>query len=146
MENYRRILAAVDGSKESDKAFKRAISLAKKEEAALIIYHVIDTSAYRKVELENASDVESKEEFAKEVLDDCEKQAKEAQIERITRVLQYGGPKMRIPKEAVEKYQADLIVVGATGMGAVEKFIMGSVSDQIMRRAKCDVLVVRITE
>ncbi|WP_252312462.1 universal stress protein [Sinobaca sp. H24] len=36
-----------------------------------------------------------------------------------------------------------MIVAGAAGMGAVERFVLGSVSEQITRRAVCDVLIVR---
>ena len=32
---------------------------------------------------------------------------------------------------------------GATGLNAVERFLIGSVSEHITRHARCDVLVVR---
>ena len=48
-----------------------------------------------------------------------------------------------ITKDVAEKTVADLIVCGATGLNAVERFLIGSVSESIVRSAKCDVLVVR---
>lgn len=41
---------------------------------------------------------------------------------------------------------ADLIMSGTSGLNAVERFIVGSVSEAIVRHAPCDVLVVRTEE
>ena len=41
------------------------------------------------------------------------------------------------------KVGADLVVVGTGGKNAVERFVLGSVSDKVAHRAPCDVLVVR---
>ncbi|RKJ47427.1 universal stress protein, partial [Butyricicoccus sp. 1XD8-22] len=49
-------------------------------------------------------------------------------------------------KELSNVVEADLIVCGATGLNAVERFLIGSVSEAIVRSAKCDVLVVRTPE
>jgi len=45
--------------------------------------------------------------------------------------------------ETAEQWSADLLVVGAHGMSAVERFLMGSVSEQVLRDAPCSVLIVR---
>ncbi|KAB5915090.1 universal stress protein, partial [Bifidobacterium adolescentis] len=37
----------------------------------------------------------------------------------------------------------DLIMLGATGLNAVERLFIGSVSEYVIRNATCDVLVVR---
>jgi nucleotide-binding universal stress UspA family protein len=51
--------------------------------------------------------------------------------------------KFKIPKDVAAKFHADLIIAGATGINAVERLFIGSVSGNIARRAKCDVLIVR---
>ena len=53
-----------------------------------------------------------------------------------------GSPKSAILKEA-ETFGADLIVVGSHGYGAVERFMLGSVSHAVALHAKCSVEIVR---
>ena len=53
-----------------------------------------------------------------------------------------------LPVEKVIKYlnlhqEADLVVCGAQGLNAFEHYVMGSVSQHIVRNSPCDVLVVR---
>jgi nucleotide-binding universal stress UspA family protein len=41
------------------------------------------------------------------------------------------------------KQHADLIVMGAKGLGAIDRFLLGSVSTRVVQHANCSVLVVR---
>lgn len=60
----------------------------------------------------------------------------------ISTIVIQGSPKSSILEEA-EKFGADLIVVGSQGYGAVERFLLGSVSQSVSLHAKCSVLIVR---
>ena len=60
----------------------------------------------------------------------------------ITTVVIEGSPKSVILEEA-EKFGADLIIVGSHGAGAVERFLLGSVSHAVSLHAKCSVEIVR---
>jgi nucleotide-binding universal stress UspA family protein len=53
-----------------------------------------------------------------------------------------GAPALSILAEA-EKRGSDLVVVGARGLGAVKRLLLGSVSESVLRHAACPVLVVR---
>jgi nucleotide-binding universal stress UspA family protein len=53
-----------------------------------------------------------------------------------------GNPAEEIMK-AASKQQADLIVMGAKGLGAIARFLIGSVSTRVVQHADCSVLVVR---
>ncbi len=47
-----------------------------------------------------------------------------------------------IGKELPEKFDANLIMVGQSGLNAAERFITGSVANYVIREARCDVLIV----
>ena len=53
-----------------------------------------------------------------------------------------GAPKNVILEEA-EAFDADLIVLGSHGYGAVDRFLLGSVSQSVALHAKCSVEIVR---
>jgi len=57
-------------------------------------------------------------------------------------VYQLGKPAEEIMKVAA-KHHADLIVMGAKGLGAIDRFLLGSVSTRVVQHANCSVLVVR---
>jgi len=57
-------------------------------------------------------------------------------------VCQLGKPAEEIMKVA-SKQHADLIVMGAKGLGAIARFLLGSVSTRVVQHANCAVLVVR---
>ncbi|MBC7627125.1 MAG: universal stress protein [Ferruginibacter sp.] len=59
-----------------------------------------------------------------------------------TTIVIEGSPKSVILKEA-ETFHADLIVVGSHGLGVVERFLLGSVSQAVALHAKCSVEIVR---
>ena len=61
---------------------------------------------------------------------------------KATGAVALGDPKAAILDHA-EKSAADFIIVGAHGMGAVERFLLGSVSRVMLRHAPCSMEIVR---
>jgi len=140
---YKNILVAVDGSKEAEWAFKKGIEIAKRHDAALLLTHVIDTRTFAMVEAYDRTIAEKADKLATELLENYQSIARKAGVEKVDYEIEFGSPKIRIPKDIAKKHQVDLIICGATGMNAVERFFIGSVSEHITRYANCDVLVVR---
>jgi nucleotide-binding universal stress UspA family protein len=140
---YKRILVAIDGSQESSWAFKKSIEICKRNNASLVISHVIDTRTFATVEAYDRSVAERAEEYAKQLMSEYKHHAVKAGIKEVITDIAYGSPKVKIAKEIAPRHQVDLIICGATGLNAVERFFIGSVSEHITRYAKCDVLVVR---
>lgn len=58
-------------------------------------------------------------------------------------IVQLGSPKRYITHNIPKAYDVDLIVVGATGLGTLQKHLIGSTTDYIVNHAPCNVLVVR---
>lgn len=140
---YQNILVAIDGSKEADWAFQKGVEIAKRNHAQLLLVHVIDTRSYGLIEAYDTVIGERTEKQAKEMLENYQQQAVDAGLTDVHYKIDFGSPKIRIPRDLAKAHKIDLILCGATGMNVVERFIIGSVSEHITRYATCDVLVVR---
>ncbi|QBO35641.1 universal stress protein [Periweissella cryptocerci] len=147
-QRYLNILVPVDGSKEAEIALDKAIAVTKRNgsEAHLHILHVIDTRAFQNVSSFDTTMVEQVSETAKETLDEYVERAKAVGVENVSYTIEYGSPKAIIAKEAPKEVNADLIMIGATGLNAVERILIGSVTEYVTRTADVDVLVVRTND
>ena len=63
-------------------------------------------------------------------------------VAKVETVVGAGAPAEVIVEDA-ERHASDLIVVGARGLGTVERLWLGSISESVLRHASCPVLVVR---
>ena len=139
-QQYERIMVAIDGSYESELAFIKGVHVAKRNNAQLLLVHVIDTRALQSVATFDSYIYEKLEDEAKAVLADFERQAREAGLTKIRKVIEFGN--LNIP----DKENVDLIMVGATGLNTFERLLIGSSSEYILRHAKVDLLIVRDSE
>ncbi|MED4401885.1 universal stress protein [Metabacillus fastidiosus] len=147
INQYKSILVAVDGSKEAEYAFRKSIDIVKRNKGSLLtIVNIIDTYSYSAIEVYDASVVTQVRQRSEELVNGYKIQAEAEGIDNVKAAVEHGSPKNMITKEIASLVEADLIICGATGLNAVERFLMGSVSEAIIRSAKCDVLVVRTPE
>ncbi|MCU5746110.1 universal stress protein [Staphylococcus sp. SQ8-PEA] len=146
MLTYKNILIAVDGSHEAEWAFNKAVEVAKRNEAQLTVVNVIDSRTYSSYEVYDAQFTEKSKNFSEDLLNGYKQVATEAGVNQVTTRLEFGSPKAIIPKKLATELGIDLIMCGTSGLNAVERFIVGSVSESIVRHAPCDVLVVRTEE
>jgi nucleotide-binding universal stress UspA family protein len=140
---YAHILVAIDGSKESEWALEKSIEIAKRNDAKLLLAHIIDTRSFMLIDSYDPDIAERANKLAIDMLEKYQDQAIAAGVTHVNYEIEYGSPKVKIPKEIAKKHGIDLIVCGATGMNAVERFLIGSVSEHITRYSPCDVLIVR---
>ena len=143
MSSYKNILVAIDGSYESELAFEKGVSVALRN---LLLTHVVDTRALQSVATFDAYIYEKLEQEAHSVLDDYENQARERGLEKVRQIIEFGNPKPLLATEIPEREHVDLIMLGATGLNAFERLLIGSSSEYILRHAKVDLLVVRDPE
>ncbi|PNZ13132.1 universal stress protein UspA [Staphylococcus coagulans] len=141
---YKNILIAVDGSHEAEWAFNKALAVAKRNDAKLTVVNVIDSRTYTSFEVYDSHFTEKSKSFAEKLLDGYRQVAEDEGVHNVETRLEFGSPKSIIPKLASEDESGvDLVMCGTSGLNAVERFIVGSVSEAIVRHATCDVLVVR---
>lgn len=143
LQQYKKIMVAVDGSDEAELAFKKAVNVAERNQGELILAHVIDTRAFQTVSSFDGMLAEQATEMAKQTLKDYQDEAEKHGLSKVSTVIEYGSPKPIIAKQLPEENDVDLIMLGATGLNAVERLFIGSVSEYVIRNAACDVLVVR---
>lgn len=141
---YKNIISAVDGSDNSRKSFLKAVEVARNNECKLILVSVIDTS-------KNAAGVRYGVDLIEQATKDITKKLNEFIAEseskygftNIEILIQQGYPKSALVDVIIPHYNADLIVVGASGFNALERILIGSISEHISRYAPCDVLIVK---
>jgi nucleotide-binding universal stress UspA family protein len=145
VEDYeiRRIVVAVDTSELSEMVMARASAVAFASSAEI---HVISVVALPKLIASEADigmqDVRiSEKEFQehhKRLIDEY-LAGHDLHIE--SRVL-HGDPSSKILSYANE-IRADLIVMGSKAYGKVQRFLLGGVSEDVVRNAKCSVMIAK---
>ncbi|KRL07798.1 universal stress protein [Liquorilactobacillus hordei DSM 19519] len=146
-QKYRSILVPVDGSKNAEKALKKAIEVAKRNNGRVEILNVIDTKQFTNnfgglVSMSGDiiySTFEAVQQYLGKLKENI---AKEDGFTNVGVHARFGSPKVVIARDFIEDYPIDLIILGKTGMSAVGRIFVGAVTDGVVRTAKCDVLVV----
>ncbi len=143
---FKGIIAAIDFSSGAREAFSLALALARQHQARLTLVHVmpplitpsplLDDLAVNQTTLALREDLH--ESCAKE-LAQLQRQAQGVAVE--TRLLE-GDPARELTVLARE-LDADLLVVGSTGVSGLAETVFGSVAQKVVRRAPCSVLVAR---
>ncbi|KAL3825658.1 hypothetical protein ACJIZ3_021687 [Penstemon smallii] len=83
----------------------------------------------------------SQQETASAILNRAVNMCTERKVKAKTSILK-GDPK-EIICDAAEQMHIDLIVVGSRGLGKIKRAFLGSVSDHVLHRAKCPVLIIK---
>jgi nucleotide-binding universal stress UspA family protein len=137
----KKILVAFDGSENSRKAFGVALDLAVRFKASLMVVTVTElhepaTAPTEIDELMHHATAHYDLEFKRL------REAAESQGVEFSSQLAVGHPAEQIVNLA-EQQKADMIVVGRRGLNRATRFILGSVSERVMRYAHCPVTVVK---
>jgi len=138
--SIKRILAAVDFSETSDKAFDYAMSLARVFEAEVVALHVVhDPIVYAPT-----TGQEWRDEFERTIKEKLDALLNRHTCEgvEVTAVIKQGGAWLEIIEYAKAE-DCNMIVLGTHGHGPVQHMLMGSVAEKVVRKAKHPVLVVR---
>jgi nucleotide-binding universal stress UspA family protein len=140
---YRNIVIATDGSENSQRAISCGIEIAKLSGATVHALYVVDTPSIISETWTAGKEVvhELIISEGKKILSRVKKITEDSGVE-VKEVLLEGHPSEEIINFA-ENNNMDLIVMGTLGKTGIEKFLMGSVAENVVRNSKIPVMVVR---
>lgn len=142
---FRKILIAVDSEPVAAHAAELGAELARTLGAEMAFANVIDAMLGYPADTgvpPNELIASAKQEAKKLVSDFRQRLAPQSTALEFVRV---GSPAAEIVKAAKE-WPADVIVIGSHGRGGLQRALLGSVAEGVMRQAPCPVLVVRAKE
>jgi len=122
------------------------VEIALRNNSVLHLIYVVDTRSYSAMTKRVPSIDDRVFAYGKELLEGYKKEAEAAGVQHVNVIVTPGSPHKVIARDYAKRVEADLIVCGAQGLNAVERYLMGSVSQHIVRSSHCDVLVVRTDE
>lgn len=141
----RHILVAVDGSESCRKAARFAHDLAQQTQARITLLFVLEPPRALPVAFMDAEVITGSQRTPREVeavrrmLDELAADLPQAQVEKVVEM----GPAADTILAQAEALGADHIVVGARGLSAGSRWLVGSVSDRVVHHARLPVTVVR---
>lgn len=140
---WRRILVPLDFSVTSLRAMKIAVPLAKQSDARLLLLHVVEPNPYA-TGMEGAVLVMPDATIARNAKQQLPLVARRfvPKSVRVTSLVACGRAADVIVRTAEEK-GVDLIVLSTHGHAGLDRLLMGSTAEQVVRLAKCPVFVVR---
>jgi nucleotide-binding universal stress UspA family protein len=141
---YDEILVPTDGSPATRRAVANAIDLAETYDARLHALYVVDATAYASMEAGTELVIEALEEEGEAAVRQVADAAAEAGVDCETSVR--SGSAHRTILQYVEDEGIDLVVMGTHGRRGVERYLLGSVTERVVRTADVPVMTVRMTE
>ncbi len=137
---YDSILVPTDGSEHASRAMERAVDLARRHDATLHVLSVVDVMAVG-VDVRADLMIDQLEERAHEAVEDAGAEAGEAGVDVVTDTIVGSIP--REIRSYAEDEEIDLLAMGTHGRRGVDRVLLGSVTERVLRTSPAPVLTVR---
>jgi len=141
---YKRIMVPTDASEYSRRALISALELARKFQAEVVLLFVMYTpEAYW--EYNPAYSIE----VSKELIEETGERTLEATLKGIEvgdvplKKKKIQGHPSTVILEEISNENIDLVVMGSHGYGPIARAVLGSVSQRVLRKSTCPVLIVK---
>ncbi|NHN49188.1 universal stress protein [Halostella sp. JP-L12] len=138
---YERILLPTDGSEGSRRAIDHAVAIADETGASIHALYVVDTSEYKTLDGPVVDSIEARGRKALKVVEEVGARA-DVDVET---ALRRGIPHAEI-LAAARSLDVDGIVMGTNGRTGLDRVLLGSVAERVVREAKVPVTTVRAIE
>jgi nucleotide-binding universal stress UspA family protein len=146
MGRYERILVPTDGSEATREAVEHAADLAAEHDATIHALYVVNSASFAGLPMdsswENVSAMLNEE--GSTALDEVAAIADEHGVD-VERELADGNPAREIVRYA-EDADCDLVVMGTHGRGGIDRLLLGSVAEKVVRSSSVPVLTVRVDD
>lgn len=141
---YDRILVPTDGSDGMWPVIQHAVDLARTHEAEIHGIYVVNTASYASFSMETAWEGigEMLRSEGQAALEEIETRAEAGNVPVETTLID-GSPSSEVIRYA-EKTACDLIVMGTHGRGGIDRLLLGSVAERVVRSSKVPVLTIRV--
>lgn len=140
-----RILVPVDFSEHAEVALTHAVELAHTHDAELMLLHVVEDPSFPSFYGTGAVTLYGK-------VPDLEERARDA-LETLVADLETETPSIEthvVRGRAgtaivafVDEHDVDLVVIASRGLSGVDRVLMGSVAEKVVRRASCPIFVIK---
>ncbi|SEO68492.1 Nucleotide-binding universal stress protein, UspA family [Halogranum amylolyticum] len=144
MDLYDRILVPTDGSEGVERAVSHAVDLAAAHGATIHAVYVVNTAGFTGLPMESSWEgVENMlREDAETALETVRTLAGRQDVTVETHVLE--GPPQREIVRYAEEEGCDLVVMGTHGRGGIDRLLLGSVAEKVVRSSNVPVMTVRV--
>jgi len=141
---FRTILCPVDHSRVSLRGLRNAIRLARTYGAKLIVLSVLPEVSWLTAAAEIGEITDVKTEYEAQWCEELDRVMASISFDGVSHTLELerGVPHEKIIT-AAQKYNADLIVMGATGRSGLVRVLLGSTTRRVLRDLPCSMLTVR---
>lgn len=141
---YDEILVPTDGSDAATRALDHALDIAGQYDARIHALYVVDANAYSTLEAGTDVVISALEEEGNEAIDAVADRAAAAGVETVTEVTT--GTVHRTIIEYAADHDIDLIVMGTHGRRGLDRYLLGSVTEKVVRASDVPVLTIRAAE
>lgn len=147
MTDYKNILVPIDFSQSADTVIKRAVDVARRNNAPLTLLHVVEYMPPIDIAYEPAMSAGwaiDEEEMKKHAAESLKNFSERHQLKDARHKVLIGGPKYEICQYARDNH-VDLIVMGAHGRHGIG-LLLGSTANGVLHDMPCDVMAVKIED
>ena len=145
---YDRILVPTDGSEAADRAVAEALDLAERFDAEVHALYVVDTGALafgsadeEDMVFDDRALIDALETEGESSTMAVDERARERGLEVVTAVTR-GDPERAI-LEYADEHDVDLLVMGTHGRRGIDRFLLGSTTERVVRKSTVPVLTIR---
>lgn len=144
---FKDILLPTDGSKGVEEAINCAVALAKKFDAKIHVLYVVEPPRFQDygAGIALASIIKTLQEAGEQIVSETVEVIRKSGVSALEESIEEGHPAEEILKYMSE-HGIDLIVIGTHGRRGINRVLLGSVAEEVVRSADVPVMTVRMSE